>query len=72
MAERIDMWKSTDGKLHGTESDADFRNTYLEIYEQVDTEFYMGCCETITNFLDFTLNNRGAIEKLLALPEIAD
>ncbi len=65
MAERIDMWKSTDGKIFGTEYEANFHNNYLEVLESIDEEYYRECCGSAEEFIDFVLNHRDEVEKIL-------
>ena len=47
MAERIDMWKSTDGKIHATEKDAKAQDHELK-YHDIFADMLNGTSATLT------------------------
>jgi hypothetical protein len=67
MAERIDMWRATDGKIMATEYEADLHNNYLEVHEAISADFDFDRCESTTDFLGFVMEHRGQIEKLFSM-----
>jgi hypothetical protein len=71
MAERIDMWKSTDDKIHSTEYDANLRNIYLEIHAEMSEDFYRDACSSTTEFLEFILEHRSLVDRLLNMGQEA-
>jgi hypothetical protein len=68
MAKKVERWESDDGKIHTTEYDADLRNSYLKVLEDVREEHYRDCCEDAESLIDFVLNHRGVFERLLNMP----